>query len=113
MNCPVDNQWLGIINIYNILYRDSKALPPTECCILFSLLGDHVTTCVHQLCTTSPIFSHFPTASSPLMMRATTEVAVIFFCFCFYFYFLNTNFFSNTNQCNDDANEDDTGHAMT
>ena len=48
--CPVDNQWLGIINIHNIQYRDSKALPPIECCILFSLLGesrDHM--CVSTL----------------------------------------------------------------
>ena len=44
---------LGIINIHNIQYRDSKALPPIECCILFSLLGDHMTACVRQLCTTS------------------------------------------------------------
>ena len=71
-----------------------------------------MTTCVCQLCTTSPIFTHFPTAFPPLTMRATTEVAVVLFLFLFLFYFLNTNFFSDTNQCNDNANDDDAGHAM-
>ena len=51
------------------------------------------------------------------MMQATTEVAGVFiflfyFFILFYFFWMLT-FFSDTNQCNDNANDNDTGHAMT
>ena len=95
----------------NIHCEDSKALPPIKFCILFSLLADHVTRHVHELCNLPPLSHHFPPTDDTSHDDANNNAGhisytndnnisqaneVASFC-CFFFVFLDTNFFLDTN----------------